>query len=289
MIGRKKSTQSSKLLTLDEAFEKTLKENWSQTRDAGLAICSQTRSAVQTLKSVSGDPRITVGAVTLDHLLESRALWLSQGLAVATANHRLGALSVLGVDVSGARLPRPRHQQWHLKPEDEKRIAASYCGPGAEEIKDYVRWTTRTGLRVEETLRLRRHHFSGLPDTTNTSITVPGTKTYMAGNITLPIMAEAAEVAAKRLKGADTETPLFDLDYKWLLSRWQHVRLFLGVQDIRSSTLKALRRSATRYLHIDRNMPLDMVREYLRHENIKTTMGYLRLVGYRQDEMRRWL
>jgi hypothetical protein len=37
-------------------------------------------------------------------------------------------------------------------------------------------------------------------------------------------------------------------------------------------------------------MPLDMLRQYLRHESIWTTMGYLRLVGgYDKDEMRKFL
>jgi hypothetical protein len=37
-------------------------------------------------------------------------------------------------------------------------------------------------------------------------------------------------------------------------------------------------------------MPLDVLRQYLRHENIKTTEEYLRLTGgYSEAEMRRWL
>ena len=42
------------------------------------------------------------------------------------------------------------------------------------------------------------------------------------------------------------------------------------------ATLKALRRSAARYLTVG-GMPLDILRQYLRHNSVATTMGYLRL------------
>ncbi len=39
-----------------------------------------------------------------------------------------------------------------------------------------------------------------------------------------------------------------------------------------------------------KGMPLDMVRLYLRHGSMETTMGYLRLTGgYEEGEIRRYL
>jgi len=55
------------------------------------------------------------------------------------------------------------------------------------------------------------------------------------------------------------------------------------------ATLKAMRRTAVRHLTVN-GMPTEMVRDYLRHSDIKTTMGYLHLVGgYSTEEQRRYL
>ncbi len=82
---------------------------------------------------------------------------------------------------------------------------------------------------------------------------------------------------------------VFPITYDHLLARWDALVLRMGWEG-NGVTLKALRRSAARYLHVDCGMPLDMVRAYLRHEDIETTLGYLRLTGgYGTEEMRRFL
>jgi integrase len=72
------------------------------------------------------------------------------------------------------------------------------------------------------------------------------------------------------------------------MRKWATVRKQMGIEHP-GATLKAFRRGAARQLTVG-GMPLDMLRQYLRHESVSTTMGYLRLVGgYDKNEMRKFL
>jgi integrase len=83
---------------------------------------------------------------------------------------------------------------------------------------------------------------------------------------------------------------VFPITYTELNGVWQICRTHLAEQDNPLATLKALRRSAARYLHVTKGMPILLVRDYLRHSDVETTMEYLRLTGGINDaEYRRYL
>ena len=151
----------------------------------------------------------------------------------------------------------------------------------------FVLWTVATGLRIEETLRLRWRDV----DLELGAVSVLGTKTDLSQAI-LPLSAEAVEVLrdyARETMPLNPAAPVFDIAYPNLRYRWEVARKLLGLSDIPTATLKSLRRSFARRAHL-KGMPVDVLRQYLRHSNLKTTQGYLYLVGgYSQDEMRRWL
>ena len=152
-------------------------------------------------------------------------------------------------------------------------------------LADLIVWTGATGLRIEESLNLRWSDIHKRD--ARTLVTVPGLKTHMA-QATLPLSAEATAVLARRrpLGGAT----VFGATYAEVLREWVEARKVLGLEDPSVATLKALRRTAARSLHATKGMPLDMTRQYLRHENVQTTMGYLRLTGgYGEAEISRWL
>lgn len=151
----------------------------------------------------------------------------------------------------------------------------------------FIRWTTRTGLRIEESLRLEwdRDLAEDL-----TWVRVPGLKTATS-QATLPLGQEVSEVLVQwRGILGDNKKWVFPINYEELALAWTEARKFLGAEDDPTATLKALRRSAARYLHVDCGMPLHMVQQYLRHESMDTTLEYLRLTGgYGTEEMRRYL
>jgi integrase len=96
-------------------------------------------------------------------------------------------------------------------------------------------------------------------------------------------------LAKRHAARARDEDPVFPINYDRLGTAWDRARVFLGVSNNPLATLKALRRTAARHLTVN-GMPAEMVRNYLRHGSIHTTLGYLKLTGgYSTNEQRRWL
>lgn len=274
-------------LTLQQALDITYRDNWQHRRDRGASLWSQARAACVAFDIFVSAP-CAVGDITPAMVRLVVAKWYKDGLSPATITKRLNCLSVLGVNVDGMRPPKERKLQWWLRPEEEEGAVAYLCtrqgdmkwqDPGANLLADFIAWTTRTGLRIEESLRLEWAHIS------NATVMVPGLKTA-SSQATLPLSTAALRVL-NGIPGGPTGL-VFPITYEELEGAWRRLRADMGWP--KEATLKALRRSAARYLHVDCNMPLDMVRQYLRHENIETTMGYLRLTGgYGTEEMRRYL
>lgn len=120
-------------------------------------------------------------------------------------------------------------------------------------------------------------------------VTVPGTKTQRSHG-TIAIATEPALILARMEKEKGDNLNVFPIgSYENLHNAWDKARLFLSERRNPMATLKSLRRTAARHLTVN-GMPTEMVRDYLRHSNIKTTMGYLNLVGgYTTEEQHRWL
>lgn len=291
--------------TLEQALRETAQAKW-QGRRCYATNMSQATTAALAVGCASGERRglrpgqpgalhATVSQVTPQDIKAATSLWYSLGLAPATINKRLNCLSAMGVSVEGCRVREPKVLKWWLKPEDEDTVCrwlrASYRTPDCL-AADLIQWTTRTGMRIEETLRLTWADFEGIGGIGAMAVLVPGTKTWSA-QASLPLGAEAAAIIrglSADYPDCDSKGPWSLLSYEKLLAIWDAVRKEYGWQDNPTATLKALRRSAARHLHITKGMPLDMVRQYLRHEDIETTMGYLRLTGgYGTEEMRKWL
>lgn len=284
-------------------FRTAIREVWEtdwRHRRSRETLLSQAERAIADLGGMHVDPsRITPVLVR-----QATSGWYGEGLSPATITKRLNCLSKLGVNVEGCRPKRTKALKWWLNDADMGRLLAwlrtahteQHGAPEALDMSSYVMadfivWTVHTGLRVEETLALRMRDILAGPGG-RASVVVSGTKTASA-QATLPLMSDAQAAAHSRGWGvltAGSDCPLFPYEYAQLREWWQECRKFLGVQDNPTATLKALRRSAARKLHIQKGMPLDMVRQYLRHEDIATTMEYLRLTGgYGEEEMRKWL
>lgn len=295
--------------TLEEALRETAIAKW-QGRRCYATNMSQATIAVFAVKRAEADNKgwrdhlsdrsakalaaLTVGDISPTAIKSCTSRWYSEGLAPATINKRLNCLSAMGVSVEGCRVREPKVLKWWLKPEDEATLTLALFDrwrggcPKANHMARFIAWTTRTGLRVEETLRLRKGDFHR-DSVESYAVTVPGLKTAEA-QATLPLGAEAAEMVVARFIQLDPDDRFIPLTYPELEAEWRWCRALLNAADNPTATLKALRRSAARHLHVAKGMPLDMVRQYLRHEDIETTMGYLRLTGgYGTEEMRKWL
>jgi integrase len=285
--------------TLGQALNETAKEKW-EGRRCYRPVLSQALTAIEAL----GGEDVRVVTIKADRVKVLARKWVAAGLSPGTVKMRICALKAMGVSVEGAMPRQLRPLKWWLDPDTHERLR-QLLQPKTDEFQrgtalrtfdanterenrlflDYVDWTLATGLRVEETLRVRRHHFSDQFRT----LTVPGTKTARS-QAGLPLSTEAQEIAGRLFRGRDDAGgPMFPISYQKLGEVWRRCRKELGITDP-LATLKAFRRGAARRLHAQNGMPLDVLRQYLRHGAVQTTMSYLRLTGgYSEEETRRWL
>lgn len=298
-------------MTLAEALAHADEARWKGRRQRPSNM-SQAKQALDTLAllvrpGLEGATREEIHAavrhdeVTPEHLRAAVKAWRKTSLGPVTINRRVVCLSVLGYETKNLYTPLPKTLKWWLKPDQQEVLLATlneWGGRADRIMAGYIVWATQTGLRVEESLRLTRADFSELTmrdeatggTTARVVVTVPGLKTADA-QATLPLTAKAEEVYRMVMgpSGAPGDR-LFPISYEHLSAKWRECKIVLGVVNNRNATLKALRRVAARNLHAGKGMPLDVVRTYLRHENIQTTMGYLRLTGgYGAEEIARYL
>ncbi len=268
--------------TLHQALRRVWQAEWKHHR-SGKCLLSQAEKAIAGIYAVWPHQALAAD-VTQERLALATNLWHDEGLSPATINKRLNCLSKLGVHIQeGTRAKVKPSLKWWLRPEDAAFLFRRPTPAGdAQTLVRFIGWTTHTGLRVEESLHLSWSDFQWTRDGKAIAVTVPGTKTAKS-QATLPISEKAASCLSGNSKP-------FDITYERLNAEWQKIRAEFGWQSEPTCTLKALRRSAARYLHVDCNMPLHMVQQYLRHESLDTTLGYLRLTGgYGTEEMRRYL
>jgi integrase len=291
--------------TLKEAFDRVYQERWHGKRCAPV-MQSQGQIAYRAVgvallggsafaRSVEN---VVAASVTAEHVKQATAAWYGKGSSPATINKRLSCLAAMGLPVEGNYKTVPKVLKWWLTPKDEERLLGFLRRRFSDmtlrdtllrETTARLIWlTTRVGLRTEEALRLRFDDFTLNPN--SATIHIRGTKTFGA-DATLALGPDVSTmVSAWQLMVGGTSGLVFPITYTELNGVWQICRTHLAEQDNPLATLKALRRSAARYLHVTKGMPILLVRDYLRHSDVETTMEYLRLTGGINDaEYRRYL
>jgi len=261
-------------------------------------------------------PDLDVESITTDMLAEYALDLSNKGQAITTINCKLSFVSVLFNEFkrdlrdpldanrpfAAPEIPwrKEKHQvKWWLTPEMEPRVVAWCIEHRFHELADFITFGTHTGCRVEEALRLQRHHF----DFERNDMTIPGTKTDTSQR-TVPLMEEAVRIAKRRLMHAPSTAYLFrfspnrtgrdedgfiEISYSRITKQWHKVKVAFGWKQDSTATLKAIRRTFARRAN-DRGMPTELLRDYLGHGDIETTVGYLRLVGgHNREAMRGFL
>lgn len=212
-------------------------------------------------------------------------------LAASTINKHLGIIRIVN-DIALKRIPPlatlkiptpnvkgDKFEKWWLRPEDKDRIVDWLRRVRGDDLfADYIEIMVHQGLRVEEALRLRPRSFTQL-NTSEPWLNVPGTKTA-GSQASIPVYPESLQIIKTAIQRAESNgwTFLFPMSTRQASARWNEVREFLGVMDIKTATLKSLRRTFAWYAN-NRGMPTATLQKVLRHSGIGTTAGYLELVG----------
>lgn len=216
-----------------------------------------------------------------------------------TINKRISMLSVISnlackriPPLATRRLPLRRvkesaGEKWWLRPDDLEDVLDWLHGANPDPLfADYISMMVLQGLRVSEAHKLEPRHFTDM-NTKEPWLQVPGTKTTEAGN-SIPVFEDTIELVKRCLERCSRNrwTFLFPMTERQLRKRWNEVRVFLGVRDVDSATLRSLRRTFAYYAN-SRGMPTRTLQKILRHETITTTEGYLKLVGTQEADQAR--
>jgi integrase len=278
------------------AINSAEKTRWRFARSPTSEV-SNALTVARLLSEAAGIPleSLHIEDVTPDHVTYAVKSLEANGLRPASIRRKIACVGVLGVSLKSCRPRLRKSLKWWLKPEQRVSLVAWLRAqpktPHALVVADYIDWACVTGLRIEESLRLCRRDFTVDPvDTLRVTMTVPGTKTE-SSHRTLPLSRAAAAVFHSRFPSGSHQTAkMFPTSYRQMMHLWWKCREFLGEGSNHLCTLKAIRRSGARHLHTDLGLPLDLTRDYLGHTDVKTTMGYLALVGgYKEEEFRKWL
>lgn len=243
--------------------------------------------------------------VTKEHIRQLKDYLRKRGLSAGTINRKLALLSAVRSEAVREGLAKEhavaigsvrgvRLRRWYLTPEAADKLLADldkHMRPMDAHMAWFIRWTIHTGLRVEETLRVRRGDFIGL-DGDKPILNVRGTKSARAiRTIAIGPTAQAlASEAFKRPLPAHTDDLLCDRPYKQLQLGWDRCRKFLGEEGNPTCTLKALRRTFAAYATLQNGMPMSVLKDHFGHSDLKTTLGYLTLMGGAHVEAsRQWL
>lgn len=283
--------------TLKEAARLALETHW-----AGMAYARPVQATIWNMVRFFEDR----GKADIDDIRsEDVDAWVrhmkAKELSASYMNQQLGILRVVNQvaikrdpplaskTVITPYLRAPKKETWWLRPEQHQ-AAVTWLrrADGDHLFADYIDLVCYQGLRVEETLRLRERSFSGL-DTPKPWLHPAGTKTTDAKN-SVPVYPEALPVIQRCIaRAADNGWPvLFPFSMDNFRRRWNGVREHLGVSDVPTATLKSLRRTFAAYAN-QRGMPTSTLQKVLRHKDIKTTAGYLNLIGSGEvDESRKY-
>lgn len=278
--------------TLREAMQIALDVHWAGTRyfESVRFIAPSMVSFLEQRGVVDLDD---ITSEDLDALIQHHR---GRGLMNSSVNKYLGALRVinrLAVErkppLATKLLPIPHLRKaniakWWLRPEDHQQVVKALRDPQDDSLTtnpmfaDLIDIIVYLGLRVEEALRLEAWMVHGL-DGREPWLNPDGTKTAGSDNA-VPVYPEAVEPMKRSIQRAEKNRwpSLFPITPRVAAGLWNEVREFLGVADVPTSTMKALRRTFAWYA-TSRGMPTGVLQQAMRHKNITTTEGYLKLVG----------
>ena len=126
------------------------------------------------------------------------------------------------------------------------------------------------GCRVNELLNLERR-FVDMP---NNQINFNERKNDKA--VAVPMTQRVILIMQANSMGKKPTDKLFDVDYTWLNAVWQKARKELGYAKEKYYTLHLCRHTCASRL-VQRGVPLLLVKDWLGHEDIQTTMIYAHL------------
>jgi integrase len=253
-------------VTLSEAFDSALHHRWAGTKNRRHAE-HNARMAMRAMGGVGVD----IERLTTADVVAARDRWLNEGLSGSTVNRRLSALSVmldeardLGAEpkarIKRAREGRPR--EFVFTPDQIDRLVARLPDVSSA----LVLFLAETGCRLGEALALT------WADAGVEQVTFRDTKN--GETRTIPLTARARS-ALERMTGRE-DGPWIGLGRWEFADDWSRARSRVGLP--KEAVPHCLRHTfATRALA--KSIPLERVRAWLGHKDVRTTLRYTHLTA----------
>ena len=162
------------------------------------------------------------------------------------------------------------HKVHYLTKDMEKELLWYLTNIEQRKARDIVACLIDLGCRVNELLRLEKRFI----DYENNQINFNERKNDKA--VAVPMTDRVQEVLDPYYKSCNDTDKLFDVNYTWLNSIWQYARKNLGYEKKKFYTLHLCRHTCGSRL-AQRGVPLLLIKDWLGHEDIQTTMIYAHL------------
>ena len=175
-------------------------------------------------------------------------------------------------DVSFPRRLKEKKQKVHYLTADMERELLSWlnCMQRNREAKDIIECLIDLGCRVNELLNLEKRFV----DFDNNQINFNDRKNDNA--VAVPMTNRVKSILRRYYREVKDFDKLFSLNYSELNAIWQKARTDLGYADKKFYTLHLCRHTCASRL-VQRGCQLLLVKDWLGHEDIKTTMIYAHL------------
>ena len=175
-------------------------------------------------------------------------------------------------DVSFPRRLKEKKQKVHYLTADMERELLSWlnCMQRNREAKDIIECLIDLGCRVNELLNLEKRFV----DFDNNQINFNDRKNDNA--VAVPMTNRVKSILRRYSREVKDFDKVFSLNYSELNAIWQKARKDLGYADKKFYTLHLCRHTCASRL-VQRGCQLLLVKDWLGHEDIKTTMIYAHL------------
>ena len=173
-------------------------------------------------------------------------------------------------DVSFPRRLKDKKQKVHYLTKDMEDDLLTWLLDHDEKAFHIVQALIDLGCRVNELLNLERR-FVDMP---NNQINFNDRKNDNA--VAVPMTQRVILIMQTYSMGKKATDKLFDVNYSWLNHMWQKARIDLGYADKKYYTLHLCRHTCGSRL-AQRGVALLLIKDWLGHEDIKTTMIYAHL------------
>lgn len=277
----KKSLQSGVPVTsvnLDRAYKKAL-ENWE--RNCGNSIRTIKINASEVLDYFGGKTKVTeIDKARIEGFVR---MLESKGNSPATINRKLSVLSKIlktaveeGYLETLPRIPRMKEGKGRIRfltSQEEKALLELLKRWGKDDHADAVAILLDTGIRTGELFRMEKRDIlikNGKP------LSVSIWRTKNGHPRTQPLTERASKILKRRMEGLGEEDRIFPYDQWWLRACWDRAKVALGMEDDDQFVPHILRHTCASRL-AQRGVPLPVIKEYMGHTSIQTTMRYAHL------------